>query len=537
VRAHALYIYMSVSLPARLTALLEPAAYPHPVRGVQLVETHISWVFLTGEFAYKVKRPVQFPFVDLRSVERRAFFCAEELRLNGRFAPQLYLRVCPVTFDGGCARIDGRGEVIDHAVCMRQFRAADELGALLAGGELAPQALAEFGRELARLHEALPLPAAEEPWGRPESVRALLLRNLAECLQAAENLGAAPAVQSLSAAYAAQIEAAEPWIGSRRAGGRVRECHGDLHAGNIARYDDRLLAFDCIEFEPAFRWIDVAEEIACLYMDLRTRGFDAHAQAFIGGYLLESGDYCACRLLHLYGAHRALVRAKVAALRAADAPDPQTREAGRKEHRRYLECAGELLAVRRPQLVLMCGLSGSAKTWLAERLAPALQAVHLRSDVERKRLAGLAAQQRSGSALEQGLYSAPMSAATYERLRQCAAAALGGGLSVIVDATCQRREQRARLSSLGPEHQATVRLVFCHAPRQVLEARIAARERAAADASEADRSVLALQQARFEPIVAAERLTAIDADTTRADVVSRVLAQLAALGTTPDGSS
>ncbi len=518
--------YMSVSLPVQLQALLQPAAYPHAVREVQLIETHISWVFLTGEFAYKVKRPVQFPFVDLRSAERRAFFCAEELRLNRRFAPELYLGVSPVTFEGGRARIDGPGEVIDHAVCMRQFPATDELAALLAGDELGLAALSTFGRELARLHEALPRPGAEDPWGRPESVRALLSRNLAECLQAAEKLGTAQTLRSLSEAYVARIEGAEPWIASRRAAGRVRECHGDLHAGNVARYGGRLLAFDCIEFEPAFRWIDVAEEIGCLHMDLCARQFDAYAQAFIGGYLLESGDYSACRLLRLYGAHRALVRAKVAALRAAEATDAQSRDTARGEHGRYLDCARELLAVRRPRLILMCGLSGSAKTWLAERLAPALRAVHLRSDIERKRLAGLAPGQRSGSALGQGLYAAAMSAATYERLRQCAAEVLGGGLSVIVDATCQRREQRERLSSLGAACEARVDVVFCHAPHEVLEARIAARQDAAADASEADRGVLARQQARFEPICAAERLAVVDADTTRADVVSQVLQQL-----------
>ena len=517
---------MSTGLPERLRALLRPAAYPHAVHGVQLVETHISWVFLTGELAYKLKKPVQFPFVDLRSVERRAFFCAEELRLNRRFAPELYLRICSVTLDAEHACIDGQGEVIDHAVCMHQFRAADELGALLANGELAPAALAAFGCELARLHQGLPRADGREPWGRPESVRALLLRNLAECQQAAEQLDVARWPQSLGDSYQSRIEAAAASMASRRAAGRVRECHGDLHAGNIARFAGRLLPFDCIEFEPAFRWIDVAEEIATLYMDLHARRVAAHAQAFVGGYLFETGDYSACRLLHLYGAHRALVRAKVAALRAAHAPEVQTRAASREEYGQYLDCARELLAERRPRLILMCGLSGSAKTWLAERLASSLGAVHVRSDIERKRLAGLSAEQRSGAALDQGLYSAAMSTATYERLRQCAAATLDGGISVIVDATCQRRAERRRLSSLGPECHAEVRLVFCHAPSEVLESRIAARERAGADASEADRRVLELQQARFEPIDADEGLRVIDADTTRVDVVSQVLQQL-----------
>ncbi len=523
---------MIVSLPAPLTGLLQPAAYPHAVHGVQLVETHISWVFLTGEFAYKVKKPVCFPFVDLRSAERRAFFCAEELRLNRRFAPDLYLRVCPITLDGGCARLDGQGEVIDHAVCMRQFRAADELGALLAAHELAPEALASFGGTLARLHETLPRADADAAWGRPESVRGLLLRNLAESLQAAEKLDGGPALRSLSDAYTARIDAAGLWIGKRHAAGRVRECHGDLHAGNIARYGGRLLAFDCIEFEPAFRWIDVAEEIACLYMDLRVRGFAAHAQAFLNGYLSASGDYCACRLLHLYGAHRALVRAKVAALRAAGAGESQTRAGSREELGRYLEGARELLTAQRPQLILMCGVSGSGKSWLAERLAPALRAVHLRSDVERKRLAGLTPQQRSGSGLGEGLYSAAMGRATYERLRHCAAAALDGGVSVIIDAACALRAQRKRLGSLGPACAGALQVIFCHAPHGTLAARVEARGREATDASEADHRVLALQEMRFEPIEAAEGFRVIDADTSQADVVSRVLKEL---GVTPAG--
>ncbi len=521
---------MSAHLPAPLDALLQPAAYPHPVRDVQVVETHISWVFLTGEFAYKLKRPVCFPFVDLRSIERRKLFCAEELRLNSRFAPQLYVRLCPVTLEGDRLRIDGRGEVIDYAVCMRQFAAADELGTLLANGQLAPAALAGFGRELARLHAALPRADSGERWGQPAGVRALLLRNLAECEQEAGRLGTADTVRSLSRTYAARIEAAGPCLARRRAQGQVRECHGDLHAGNIVRYDGRLQAFDCMEFEPAFRWIDVAEEIGCLYMDLRARGFDAHAQSFVAGYLGESGDYPACRLLRLYGAHRALVRAKVAALRAADAADPRLREASRKEHCRYLDAARELLAVQRPRLILMCGLSGSGKSWLAERLALELPAVHLRSDVERKRLGGLAAQQRSGAGVGEGLYSAAMTAATYERLRACAAEVLGGELSVIVDATCQLREQRERLSSLGPACDARVCVVFCHAPAGVLAARIAARQRAGLDPSEADRGVLALQRAGFEPIDASEGLTVIEADTMRADVIPRALRQILAAG-------
>lgn len=505
------------NLPPHLTALLRPEAYPHAVAAVQLIETHISWVFLTGELAYKIKRPVLYPFIDLRSRERRAFFCAEELRLNRRFAPELYLGVSAVTLENGAARISGSGEVVDHAVCMRQFRAADELGSLLERGAAAPEELAEFGGELARRHEQLPRVEAGEPWGRAESIRAALLTNLAECLRAAEVFGAEDAVRALAEPYRARLEADMPALGSRRAAGRIRECHGDLHVGNIVRYGGRLVAFDCMEFEPAFRWIDVAEEIAFLYMDLGARQCALQAQAFLGGYLFEGGDYQACRLLRLYGIHRALVRAKVAALRRA-----------REEHSRYLAWARERLTQQRPALILMCGVAGSGKTWLARQLAPLLGAVHVRSDVERRRIAGLEARQRSGSGLGEGLYTEAMGVATYTRLRACAAGALAGDLPVIVDATFQRRDQRAKFAALAAEHAAALWVVHCHAPPAVLEARVAARAAAGSDASEADRAVLELQKARFEPIGAAENLRVIEADTTAREVLSRVLGQVRA---------
>jgi len=505
------------NLPPHLTALLRPEAYPHAVAAVQLVETHISWVFLTGELAYKIKRPVQYPFVDLRSRERRAFFCAEELRLNRRFAPELYLDVRAVTLDNGAARIAGHGEVVDHAVCMRQFRAADELGSLLERGGAAPEELAEFGRELARRHQQLPRVDVGEPWGRAESIRAALLTNLTECQRAAEVFGADDAVRALADPYRERLAADMGALESRRTAGHVRECHGDLHVGNIVRYGGRLVAFDCMEFEPAFRWIDVAEEIAFLHMDLGVRRCTAQAQAFLGGYLFEGGDYPACRLLRLYGIHRALVRAKVAALRLA-----------RDEHSRYLAWARERLAYERPPLILMCGLAGSGKTWLARQLAAALGAVHLRSDIERRRIAGLDVRERSGSGLGRGLYADAMSVATYARLRACAAETLAGGLSVIVDATFQRRDQRAQLAALAAEQAAPLWVVHCHAPPAVLEARVAARSAAGTDASEADRAVLSLQEARFEPVSAAENLRVVDADTTADDVLARVLGEMRA---------
>jgi uncharacterized protein len=517
---------MGDGLPTFLSSLLKPRAYPHPVAAVQLVETHISWVLLTGEFAYKIKRPVHYAFVDLRAAPHRAFLCEEELRLNRRFAPELYLGVREITAAMGEASVGGDGEVIEHAVCMRQFRREDELDRLLAAGCIVPQELAQFGQSLADIHARLPTIEDSQPYGRPQAVRSLVQENLEQCTQAAIPLGFGDATRALHAPFLACLAAAEPWLATRREHGQVRECHGDLHCRNVVRYHGRLIAFDCLEFEPAFRWIDVAEDVAFLLMDLDARGFAQHAQAFLGGYVTRCGDFQACRVLRLFATHRALVRAKVTALEASNASAAGNRETAMAEHRAYLDCAGRLLAPRQPVLLLTSGVSGSGKTWLAQRLAPLLQAVHVRSDVERKRMVGLEAHTHSQSAVEQGLYSPLMSARVYERLADCARDALAGGYAVIVDAAFQRREDRARFRALAAQCNVLVRLIHCNAPTDVLKARIADRERSAADASEADLSVLQWQQANFEPIRSAEGLAAIDVDTTHAGIVAHVFGQI-----------
>jgi aminoglycoside phosphotransferase family enzyme/predicted kinase len=506
-------------LPAHLAALSSPHAYPHPVSAVQVIETHVSWILLTGGIAYKIKRPVRYPFVDLSTLERRAFFCAEELRLNRRFARQLYLDVCQVTQTGGIARIGGGGAVVEHAVRMRQFDGDQELDRLLTDRRIEPAELGAFGRELAEAHEHLPAADGADPWGRPETVRRIVLENLEECARAASVFDAGTAVSSLRQPLLWRLEADSPRIAVRLAGGRVRECHGDLHTRNIVRLGGRLIAFDCMEFEPAFRWIDVAEEVASLLADLHGRGFPLHAQAFLNGYLARSGDYPACRLLGLYTCHHALVRAKVGALAAAPCSGAEASEQARA---RFMACvdAARRAFERRPRMLLMTGLSGSGKTWLASRLAGPLGAIHLRSDVERKRLAGLDEAARSASPPGEDLYTRAASARMYGHLASCAEEVLSGGCSVIVDATFILREDRAAFARLALRLGVVPILLHCRAPTKVLAARIARRRARGADASEADLAVLEWQVPRAEPVAAEEGFQLIEVDTVAASELS-----------------
>jgi aminoglycoside phosphotransferase family enzyme/predicted kinase len=515
------------TLPPALAGLLRPQAYSHPVRRIEVLETHISRILLTGQFAYKIKRPVSFPFADLRSLERRRELCFEEVRLNSRFAPGLYLGVCPITLEAGQARIGGDGEPIEYAVRMRQFARADELDRLLAREAVRPEELRAFAHWLASTHAQLAAATAAQPWGEPDRVAAAVLDNLRET-RAAAPAALEGLLRGIERALGEALEANRAVMAARKAACRIRECHGDLHTRNIVRRDGRLIPFDCLEFSEALRWIDVADEIAFLRADLAAEHRPLHAHAFLDGYLEASGDYQACRLLRLYGAHRMLVRGKVTALAMADAAAPGAAGRGALEARAasHVREAARLLTPPPPRLVLMSGFAGAGKTWLGQRLAPALDAPQLRSDRERKRLAGLGERDRSGSAPGEALYSRERTEAVYGRLEECAAHCLAGNLSVLVDASFLRRGERVRFARLGAAFAVPVTLVRCTASAQVLRERLGRRAALRSDASEAGLEVLRWQERRAEPIEASEGLTVIEADTTRAQVVSETRARL-----------
>ncbi|MBS0579279.1 MAG: AAA family ATPase [Proteobacteria bacterium] len=507
-----------------MQGLLQARAYPHPVETVELIETHISWVLLTGEFAYKIKRPIHYRFVDMRSAVHRAYLCREELRLNRRFAPELYLQVCSITLDSGDARIDGTGAAVEHAVQMRQFAKGEELRELLAEDAITPSALEVFGHDVARIHARLPVARDQHPLGHPDAWRHIALDNIAECLQVAEATGQAEhsLMLEVQGRLLAEIEHARPLRVRRRGAGRVRECHGDLHAGNVVRHGGQLLAFDCLEFDPALRWIDVADEIAFLLVDLEFFQRPACGHAFLSAYLTESGDYQAARLLGLFKAHRALVRARVTALCA------QPRRTGRSDassqFHEYLECARRALEIHAPFLILMCGLSGSGKTWLARQLAPPLAAMHLRSDIERRRgHHGSDVASRGPRHSAEGLYSTEAMKEVYERLLACTADLLAGGYTAIVDATFARREDRERFRILSKEVGAKCCIAYCHAPDSVLQHRIVDRLARGDDPSEADLEVLSWQRERFQRPDSSEADMVVEVLTTESDAVERLL--------------
>lgn len=512
------------AFPRQLEALRGAAAYPHATGTIELVETHVSWVLLTGEYAYKLKRPVRYDFIDLRDPAERERCCHEELRLNRRFAAPLYVDVCPVTLRDGRACMGGEGEVIDHAVRMRQFDRADALDALLDRDAATAEELQAFGQSLARIHEDCPVASGADRWGTVEEVRTQLLRNLEQAAEAGGVFDEADAVRGLRPALEHRLRELADVLGKRREDGRVRECHGDLHTRNVVRIGQRLMAFDCLEFQPAFRWIDVADEVALLRVDLARRGRRDLAQAFITGYLRGSGDYGLCRVLPLYEAHRALVRAKVAAVSARAGVGDAA--AMRAEHDALLRVAHEALASRQGRLVLVTGVSGSGKSWLSSRLALAGRAMWVNSDVERKRLAGLQPEERSGSPAGAGIYTRAMTDRTYARLADCAREVLAGGFDALVDATFQRARDRARFAALAARMQVPLRVIVCEAELPVLHQRLAERARRG-DVSEADAGVLRMQLEQGEPVRPDEGLDVVRVRTGDEAAVAALLCEFA----------
>jgi aminoglycoside phosphotransferase family enzyme/predicted kinase len=483
-------------LPEPLQHLLRPAAYPHPVDAVRLIETHISWVLIAGAYAYKIKKPVDLGFLDFSTLERRRFCCQEEIRLNRRLAPDIYLGLVAVTAAGVAAA----GAVGEWAVQMRAFPADATLDREAAVTAAQIDAIAD---RVARFHgEIAPAPAASG-YGAPESVIHPVRENVRQIAQFAPPArpGAAPESDRL-AALAAWTEAEYARLlghfAARKAGGFIRECHGDLHLGNIAWVGDAPLIFDCIEFNPALRFIDVISEVAFLCMDLVARGATALAWRFLNRYLEHTGDYAGLAGLRLYLVYRAMVRAKVACIRASQG------DAGAAgESARYLDLAGRLARTGRPALLLMHGCSGSGKTWLAQRLLEALGAVRLRADVERKRLHGVAMLADSRQAVGD-IYTPEAGRRTFGHLRREAGRLLGDGYLVIVDATFLNRATRADFIALADEARVPCHILSIEADPALLRERISHRRARADDASEADLAVLEGQLASQEPLAGAE---------------------------------
>ncbi len=498
--------------PALVDAMLDPSIYPHGPRSVELRDTHISWVFLAGDLAYKVKKPVVFPFLDYGTLERRHRMCHEEVRLNRRLAPRIYLGVVGITRRGDRYSLtrEDDPEAIEFAVEMRRVEEERSLASLAAADQLEPSQLAAVAARLARFHSEAPEAPVER---RDISVLVDTLdENLATLREAGGDILGSDRLDAAERFTRCFLAARRGELEGRARAGLVRDCHGDLRAEHVIVPDrGDLYVYDCVEFNPALRQIDVAADIAFLVMDLARLGAEGAALGLLDDYRRAGGDPGDDALVAFFAAYRAWVRAKVACLRALELPQCDPERAAKEVEARELLTLGHRFAwsARRPLLLVISGVAGSGKTTLARRLAELGGWPHISSDVTRKRLGGLRPTERGGDRL----YSPELTARTYAEMGRLAGEELARNGAAIVDATFHRRtEPTAFRDGLG-NPSAPVLSVECTAPLDVLLARARERELQGDSVSDAGVAVIRQQLAEREPVGESCGVTRIELST------------------------
>lgn len=515
---------MSDALHRLVDALQTAADFPHPVTHFARIETHISLVLLTGGYAYKFKKPVDFGFLDFSTLERRREFCELELRLNRRLAPELYLEVLAV-----CAgpHFCSDGDVIEYALCMREFDQQAQFDRMLDRNELSPRHIDALARRIAQFHAEIAVAGVAAAYGTPASVQAPMRENFTQIdalLTAADQRAQLAALRTWTERASTHLQDA---LERRRQAGFIRECHGDLHLRNVALVDDRPVPFDCIEFNANLRWIDIISEVAFMVMDLDHLGQTALASRFLNTWLEESGDYAGLAVLRYYLVYRAMVRAKVDCLRAHQEDVVATEQALiLQDFTAYLELATRYTQPAQPQLLLMHGLSGSGKTTVSQFLIEQLPAVRIRSDVERKRLHGLAPDARSAAGVDQGIYDRAAGERTYARLLALAETVLDAGHPVIVDAAFLQAAQREPFLALARAREVRCCIIDCQAGEEELRKRVTVRQREQKDASEAGIAVLEHQLQHYQPLGDGEACATVYTTGSDAAALHRLLVTL-----------
>ena len=528
-------------LDVLLRDLADPAAYPESDWGdvpaarrkVEVVQTHISAVFLTAKTAYKVKKPLRlWGLVDYGTPEARLHWCEEEVRLNRRLAPDVYRGVEPIVERGGRLHVGGEGRAVEHAVAMRRFRPADTLEAHVEAGTATDADLAALGRLLASFHAQHRLGSRERAKVQAVTFAGVLAQNVRATRAFVPALFPARVHDDLERALAQRLRRDRGALRARLARGLAVDGHGDVRLEHVLKEDGRFSVIDCVEFTTVWRHIDPLADAAFLVMDLLAHGAHRLEHVFTQAYLAAAGD-SDLAILELFVAYRAHVRAKVDATTSAEREVPaeqRARKAAGARNHLALAWTVARAGLEQPPLIVLRGPSGSGKSVLASALAPWLDARVVRSDEVRKALFGLGPLDRPAPAQQAEVYGSAASEETYRRVLDEGLAAVRRGRTVFLDATYLRVDSRAAVAAACVREGVPHVIVDLEVPPEVARARLAARGRRNDDASDADVAVYEEQVRTAEPLTSAERAQVVrhaagdEPSTTLMAVLERVVA-------------
>jgi hypothetical protein len=508
-----------------LEALQNIACFDHPVKKFCLIETHISYILLTGDFAYKFKKPVNLGFLDFSTLEKRKYYLDQEYRLNRRLAPELYLEVIPVTGTESKPGFAVKGEpVIEYALKMVQFPVEDQLDVLLDKDNLLPEHMDDLAKLLAGFHASL-APATEDSiFGKIVQTSYPVIENFERIKVNACEKELYLSLLNLKHWSEDQLKNLELVFKDRKQQGFIRECHGDMHLSNIVLIDGKVVIFDCIEFNESFRWIDVISELAFTLMDLEFRQRKDLANRLLNTYLERIGDYGGLSVLTFYLIYRSMVRAKVADIQRRQTQDDALRkELSQRlfDHVRLAE--SYMLGKKSSRLLITHGFSGSGKTTYTTQLVDYSGAIRIRSDVERKRLYDLEAETRAGTSVGQDLYQTSITKQTYTRLMKLTQTIIQSGFIVIVDATFLQSQYRKQFKQLASKLSVPFKILDFQAPINILETRIITRQKMAVDASDADLNVLKHQLTNHDQLDKDEQPFIVEINTEKDFDPSRII--------------
>jgi aminoglycoside phosphotransferase family enzyme/gluconate kinase len=498
------------NLPQVIQEMLKPGFYPHPVQEpIKLIQTHVSYVLLTGDYVYKLKKAVNFGFLDYSTLELREHFCRQELEMNKRGAGEIYLEVLPITQIDNEFQLGGSGAAVEYTLKMYQFPQDNLLISLFQQGKLTEEMAEDLGRLVANFHSKCPTNDYILSFGELAQVRQAFDENYE---QTAKYIGLAQTQAQFDATkeftdnfFATKQEV----LAKRIQNGSIRECHGDLHLGNICIWHDKILLFDCIEFNEPFRFVDVMYDVAYGVMNFFVGSRRDLANAYLNTYLEESGDWEGLQVLPLYVSRQAYVRAKITSFLLDDPGVPDAdKEQAKFAASKYYKMACDCTKLGQGRLIMMSGVSGSGKSTVAKKIARQNNAIHVRSDAVRKHLAGVSLSEKGG----EELYTPEMTEKTYSRLLELGVLLASVGYSVILDGKYDRQSLRQPVIAAAQKHHLPLQILHCTAPESVLRDRLDSRT---GDVSDATANLLSNQLATAESFTDEEKVFLKTLDTTQ----------------------